>query len=817
MPSVKNPPTNKNEKITKKYKDEVISDFKFAYQSRMMSLLGRKEVLTGKAKFGIFGGGKEIPQVALAKVFQKGDFRSGYYRDQTWMMAAGMVKVKELFAQLYADVSLKNEPHSSGRQMNAHFANQLYDSETGELYDRKKEKFYTHTSQKNTSSDISSTAAQMPRAVGLALASKKYRENPKIDPKENFSKNGNEVCFASIGDASTSEGHFWESINAAGVMQIPLAVSIWDDGYGISVPTKYQTTKGSIYEVLQGFKSDKEKEGYDIYQCNAWDYEGLIKMYKDGIAKVRDTHKPAIFHIKGCTQPQGHSTSGSHERYKSKERLEWEKEHDCIAKMEEWMVSKKIISKKELEAKKEAIKNQVIQDKNEAWADFQDPIVAEQNEVLDFYKKIEEEVENKSVVQESIKLLSRKKTLFREDIMRSIKHLLIELRHEKNSPNLQKLTEWRSKKRHSIIKEYKRFLYSESDKSSLKINEIKPTYPDNPKLETGYNILNQFFDHTLKNNPKFFAFGEDVGQIGDVNQGFAGMQEKHGEKRVFDTGIRETTIIGQGIGMAVRGLKPLAEIQYLDYFIYGMQPIVDDLATLQYRTYGRQKAPLIIRTRGHRLEGIWHTGSPIGMILNGIRGVLLLVPRDMTRAAGFYNTLLQSDDPAVVIECLNGYRLREPMPNNLTEFTVPIGVPEVLNEGTDVTLVTYGSCVRVAQEAIKRLQDVGISVELIDVQSLLPFDINSDIVKSLKKTNRLVIMDEDVPGGATAYILQKIMEEQEGYRYLDSQPTTLTSTENRSPYGNDGGYYTKPSEEDVFEVIYKMMNEVNPNQYPMFF
>ncbi len=788
-----------------KYIQEVINDFRTCCISREASLLGRKEVLTGKAKFGIFGDGKEVPQVAMARVFREGDWRSGYYRDQTFAMATGLCSVAEAFAQLYADT--EHDTFSGGRQMNAHFATRTIDENSN---------FLQLKSTKNIAADHSSTGGQMARAVGLALASKRYRDIEELH-NTSFSENGDEICFCTIGDASTSEGVFWESVNAVGVQQIPLAISVWDDGYGISVPIEYQTTKGSISELLEGFRLNEKGQGIDIYTAYAWDYPALCKMYEEGIQKMRETHIPAIFHIKDCTQPQGHSTSGSHERYKDKKRLEWEAQNDCVEVMARWMVDNKITTEEEIQHIRREAKAFVRLEQKRVWAQFCNPVKEEVKELLVLYKNIVAAGVNDPEFISTQVQLEKYIDPLRYEVIKNVKRALRHL-HNVSHPDKNALETWLRKTLNKGRNDYNTHLYSDSSNSALNVPEITPTYSDQSPQKNGYEILNQCFDKALKKYPNMFAFGEDVGYIGDVNQGFADLQDKYGEHRVFDTGIREWTIMGQAIGMAMRGLRPIAEIQYLDYLLYGLTPLADDLATLRYRTNGIQKAPAIIRTRGHRLEGIWHTGSPMGMVINSLRGLYVCTPRNMTQAAGMYNTLLrQQDDPAIVIECLNAYRLKETLPDNIGEFTVPLGVPEILQEGTDLTLVTYGSCVRVAQEAMKQLETFGISVELIDVQTLLPFDIRHIIAQSLKKTNRLVILDEDVPGGASAFILQQILEHQEGYQHLDSTPKTITAAAHRSAYGSDGDYFSKPQADHVFEDIYELMNEVEPDKFPKFY
>lgn len=780
---------------------EVLKDFELGWLSREASLLGRREVLTGKAKFGIFGDGKEVPQLAMARAFQKGDFRSGYYRDQTFAFATGIATLEDFFAQIYADT--KNDPFSGGRQMNSHFATPFTDA-TGNWLSQK--------DQFNTSSDISPTGAQMARGLGLALASKKYRESETLRDSTGFSENGNEVCFCTIGDASTSEGVFWETMNAAGVLQVPLAVSVWDDGYGISVPIEYQTIKGSISEALAGFGHNEKGIGIDIYTAPGWDYPGLVQMYTRGIEKVRSSHSPALFHIQEVTQPQGHSTSGSHERYKSKERLDWEREWDCLVQMERWMIGQGIATEEECEVIRRRAKTNARAARDRAWKAYNSPMQAKLRELKAIYTELSNDLPELAHLQKELEQL----------IDPTLSELLQNARRASyaalGTRSLAKdhLLQWIGEVKTTNEQRYRRHLYSESPKSALQVPVVAAVYAEEPPVKNGFEILNTYFDQTFARHPNVYAFGEDLGNIGDVNQGFANLQKKYGESRIFDTGIREWTIVGQAIGMAMRGLRPIAEIQYLDYLLYALEPLSDDLATLRYRSNGIQHAPAIIRTRGHRLEGIWHAGSPMGMMIHSLRGIYLLAPRNMVQAAGFYNTMLQSDDPAIIVECLNGYRLKEALPENIDTYTVPLGVPEILTEGSDVTLVTYGSCVRVAQEAVSILQQHGISVELMDVQTLLPFDLQHLIVQSLQKTNRIVFLDEDIPGGATAYMLQEVLEVQGGYQYLDSPPVTITAAAHRPPYGSDGDYFSKPQPEDVFETIYKMVYEAEPGRLPIF-
>lgn len=776
---------------------EVITDYIIAYKSRQASLIGRKEVLTGKAKFGIFGDGKEVVQVAMARYMRNGDFRAGYYRDQTLMFALGLSNIQKFFAQLYAHPSVEHEPSSAGRSMNGHFGTRMLDN-NGE--------WLKQTDRINISSDISPTAGQMPRVLGLAFASKVYKENENLHHKTDFSDKGNEIAWGSIGNASTSEGHFWESINAAGVMQVPMLISIWDDEYGISVHAKHQTTKQNLTAILSGFKTDKFGKGIELITVNGWDYPALINAYKKASEVCRTSHTPVVVHVKELTQPQGHSTSGSHERYKSPERLAWEIEHDCLKQMRTWVISTKLATEEEISALELDAEQEAKASKKEAWVAFTSEIKQEIEEACNVIQDID------ASAASSLKAIT---DAGRKDILKTI-HATLRANIGNHSQEVDSLKGFYEAYLAKYQDVYSSHLHSQSANSALSIAEVKPEYNQDSEELNGFEILNKTFDYLLSNHPEVIAFGEDVGKIGDVNQGFAGLQEKHGATRVMDMGIRENTIVGQAIGASLRGLRPIAEIQYLDYLLYGVQMMSDDIATVQYRTKGGQKYPLIIRTRGHRLEGIWHSGSPMGMILNAVRGMNVLVPRDMTRAAGFYNTLMQSDEPAIVVECLNGYRLKETLPTNLSSFTVPVGVPETLIEGNDVTVITYGSCVRIAQDGIKLLNEKGISVELIDVQSLLPFDVHHNIVESLKKTNKVVFMDEDVKGGATGFMMQKVLEEQGGYQYLDSAPRTLTSQDHRPAYGTDGDYFSKSNPEELFDLVYGMMSENNPSAYPSF-
>lgn len=786
-----------------KYKTVILEDFKIVTQSRLTSLLGRKEVLTGKAKFGIFGDGKELPQIAMAKAFKNGDFRSGYYRDQTFMMASGLLNVQEFFAQLYAHTDVNAEPASAGRMMNGHYGTRTLD-EAGNWKNLK--------DSKNSSSDISPTAGQMLRLVGLAQASKYYRQNQEIIGDNQFSNNGNEVAWGTIGNASSSEGHFFEAINAAGVLQIPMVISVWDDSYGISVHAKYQTTKENISEILKGFQRDEKGEGYEIFTVNGWDYPALCQVYEQAGKIARENHIPCLIHVKELTQPQGHSTSGSHERYKSKERLAWEIENDCNKRFKEWILKNNIATLEELDVIENECKIQVNVSKKNAWESYLNPIKSEIQEVCALIDSLADSSAQKEA------LLSIKNELLgisepiRKEIGIAI-HKCLRLTYKENSSAKENLVRFKQNFENLNFDRYNSYLFSESSQAALQVSETKPVFSEDSKLVDGREVLVAYFDHLLSTDPRVLAFGEDVGKIGDVNQGFAGLQDKHGESRVFDTGIRELTIIGQGIGTALRGLRPIAEIQYLDYLLYGLQPLSDDLATLQYRTKGGQKAPLIVRTRGHRLEGIWHSGSPIGMIINSLRGMHLLTPRNMVQAAGMYQTLIQSDEPALVIECLNGYRLKEKMPDNIGSYTVPLGIPEVLQEGNDITVVSYGSTLRVIQESAIMLAEVGISLEIIDAQTLLPFDIHSSISKSLQKTNKLAVIDEDVPGGASAYILQQILEKQNGYFSLDAKPITISAKAHRPAYGTDGDYFSKPNAEEIYDQLFELMREYQPERF----
>ncbi|MCF6171849.1 MAG: thiamine pyrophosphate-dependent enzyme [Bacteroidales bacterium] len=804
----KNKPVLKTLNLSKK---EILNDYRIANESRQASLLGRREVLTGKAKFGIFGDGKEIPQLAMAKVFEKGDWRSGYYRDQTFMLAAGMMTLEEIFAQLYGDTDLNANPANGGRLMNNHFATRSLDDNGN---------WKNLTQQKNSAADSSPTASQMPRLLGLAQASVFFKQNGNQQAFKNFSNKGNEVAFGTIGDASTSEGHFFETMNAAGVLQVPLAMSVWDDGWGISVANEYQTTKGSISEILSGFEKKKDTNGICIFRAYGYDYPQLVETYRKGIARCRKEQVPVLFHIMGCTQPQGHSTSGSHERYKSPEQLQQEAELDGISQMRKWILKLNIATEEELgKIEAEAVKT-ARQARKNAWNNFQQPILQKKKEFLKLVDITTCECAQTMAIDTIKKELGRTGEPLRNDIISSGKKILRLVCDSCSNPENSlkaNITRWLQNEARANERIYSSHLYSESEQATGHVSIRKPEYAEKAVWVPGREILRDNFDYIFAHNPAVLAFGEDVGKIGGVNQTYEGLQEKYGKHRIFDTGIREATIIGQGLGMAMRGLRPIAEIQYFDYLLYGLQVLSDDLATLHYRTRGGQKAPLIVSTRGHRLEGIWHSGSPLSMVINSIQGVHVAVPRNMTQAAGFYNTYLRSDQPVLIIEPLNAYRLREKRPKNMGIFNSPVGVPEVLAEGRDLTLVTYGSCVRIAEEATKQLRDFDIHVELIDVQTLIPFDLQHLILDSLKKTNKIIFFDEDVPGGATAYMMQKVMEEQKGYFYLDAEPRTITAKAHRAAYSSDGDYFSNPNAEDVFDAVYNLMHEYSPAKYPKIF
>lgn len=786
------------------FKTIVINDYKIAFESRQASLLGRKEVLTGKAKFGIFGDGKELPQIAMAKAFKKGDWRSGYYRDQTFAFAAGICTIKEFFAQLYANPSVEADPASAGRQMNCHFATRSI-NEDGSWKDL--------TEMKNSSADIAPTGGQMARLVGLAYASKLYRQNPELGYLKNFSVNGNEVAFGTIGNASTSEGIFFEAINAAGVLQVPMAMSVWDDGYGISVPAKYQTTKEDISEILKGFQRDENGAGYEIFKVRGWDYPALCETYQRAIDICREEHVPVLIHVTEVTQPQGHSTSGSHERYKDKSRLEWEKEYDCILQMRNWMLESAIIAEEELVELESTARKLIRETQKEAWNEFLASIKGEKDQVIELINKLANG--DPALIRVAGQLANTPDAQRREVISSARKALRLTI--GKSSSERNKLLTWYNAQASLNEDRYNSKLFTDGIESPFLVNEVKPVFNEQSKMVDGRELLNACFDANFARDQRLVAFGEDLGAIGDVNQGFAGLQAKYGELRITDTGIREMTIVGQGIGLAMRGLRPIAEIQYLDYLLFALNVLSDDLASLSYRTKAGQKAPVIIRTRGHRLEGVWHSGSPMGLILGSLRGLHICVPRNMTQAAGMYNTLFRSDEPALVIECLNGYRLKEKLPENVGEYTVPLGKAEIIKEGTDLTVVSYGATLRIVEEAAEELAQMGISIEIVDPQTLLPFDTDHICAQSLAKTNKLLVVDEDVPGSGTAYLLQQILEVQKGYYHLDGQPRTLSAKAHRPPYGSDGDYFSKPSVDDVIEAVYSMMNEANPGKYPAIF
>ena len=784
---------------------EILSDYRLAVESREASLIGRKEVFMGKAKFGIFGDGKEVAQIAMAKVFRNGDFRAGYYRDQTFMFAIGELTLQQYFAQLYAHTDIEADPASGGRLMNGHYATRMLDDK-GRLRDL--------ANLKNSSGDISPTAGQMPRLLGLAYASKLFRENPQLKSLTNLSREGNEIAFGTIGNASTSEGMFLEAINAAGVLQVPMLTSVWDDGYGISVPQHFHTTKSSISKALAGMQRTETEKGFEIMTVKGWDYPALIEAYEKAERICREEHVPVLLHVEDLTQPQGHSTSGSHERYKSKERLAWEAEFDCNRKMRQWIINDVMVLPEEVDSIEKEAKASAKQARDRAWKAFMNDIGKDQVFVTRTIQEAESLSADKTELEEIRAELASTINATRLDTMRAAKKALRLLRHHPDMPPRQRLIEWIMESEEANYDRYSSHLYSQTEESALNVPRIEPVYAEDASIVDGREVLQLCFDTALQRDPRVLAFGEDVGKIGDVNQGFAGLQQKHGELRVTDTGIRECTIIGQGIGLAMRGLRPIAEIQYLDYFIYALATLSDDLATLRYRTKGGQHAPLIIRTRGHRLEGVWHAGSPMGMILHSLRGIYVLVPRNMTQAAGFYNTMLRSDDPALIIECLNGYRLKEKLPDNIGEFTVPLGVPETLRAGDDFTLVTYGSMCRIALEAARALEEAGISCEVIDVQTLLPFDIHHSIVNSVRKTGRVAFADEDVPGGATSFMMQEVLEKQNAYQYLDSKPITITGKPHRPAYASDGDYFSKPNAEEIFEQVYAVMHEADPRKYP---
>lgn len=785
-------------------RENILADYRLAWESRQVSLLGRKDVMGGRAKFGIFGDGKEVAQLAVARSFRRGDFRSGYYRDQTFVAALGELSWREFFAQLYAHTDVAHDPNSAGRQMNGHYATRWLD-DNGH--------WRNQTELYNSASDIAPTAGQIPRALGLAYASKLYRENTELQQMTQFSRNGDEVIFGTIGDASTSQGMFWETMNAAGVLQVPLLMSVWDDGYGISVPVEYQTTKASISKAMAGFQRDAEDKGFAIFTVSGWDYPALVETFERAARICREEHVPVLVHVQELTQPQGHSSSGSHERYKSKERLAWEAEHDCNRKFRHWILESGIATVDELNEIEANAVQTAKKARTEAWKSFLDSTKGTHEEALSL---IQQAARHNPKAPELMAIREELRAVYNplyKDSVIAVKKALRVLRYEQ-SAGKQALIQWLERAQLDNEDRFCSYLYSESADSPMRVTPVAAEYtPDSPVLD-GYLIMQRYFDSLFGRDPRVVAMGEDVGRIGDVNQGFAGLQDKYGKLRITDTGIRETSIVGQGIGLAMRGLRPIVEIQYLDYIFYALATLTDDLATLRYRTKGGQQAPLIIRTRGHRLEGIWHSGSPMGALLNSLRGIHVLVPRNMTQAAGFYNTLIKSDDPAVLIECLNGYRLKERLPANLTEFCLPLGVPETIRQGTDITVVTYGSMCRIVLEAAEQLEPLGISIEVIDVQSLLPFDIHHHIVESVKKTNRVLFADEDLPGGASAYMMQQVVEGQNAYRYLDSAPRTLSAKAHRPAYGSDGDYFSKPNVEDVIDIVYEIMNESEPQRFP---
>lgn len=786
-------------------REDVLKDYRLVALSRQCSLLVRKEVFSGRAKFGIYGDGKELCQLALANAMQPGDFISGYYRDQTIVAAVGDMTWREYFSQLYGHPDISFEPHTGGRTMNNHHATRWLD-ENGKWLDQ--------TKMYNSVAGVSSTAGQMPRAVGIAYASKLYRSIPELkDISQNFTRNGNEVCFATIGDASTSEGMFLECINAAGVLQIPLVMSVWDDGYGISVPSQYQTTKSSISKALAGYQTNEDGAGLEIFTVKAWDYAGLIETYQKAAHLAREFHIPSLIHVEEVTQQQGHSASGSHERYKSPERLQFEIDLDCNLKFREWILENDFATEEELKAIDEESAKTARSCQKEAWTAYTDSIKPQYQNALSLIQQAIEESSNGEEIAKIYESLSKAYYPIHSDSVRAVRRVLHAMRFD-NVPSKKALQVWVKEAVDSNFKRFTTHQYSVSDESPLKVEAVEPIYTEDSASLDGREILNRNFDHLLSNDPRIFILGEDVGKIGDVNQTLSGLQDKFGEERVTDTGIREMTIVGQGIGAAMRGLRPIIEIQYLDYIFYPFATLADDLACLHYRTVGGQKAPLVIRTRGHRLEGIWHSGSPMAVLLNGLRGIHLCVPRNMTQAAGMYNTLLNSDDPAIVIECLNGYRLKERLPDNLYDTRVPLGVPEVIKEGTDVTIVTYGSMCRIVMEAAVQLENIGISVEVIDIQTLLPFDISHKIVESIRKTNRVIFADEDMPGGASAYMMQEVLDNQNAYRWLDSKPVCIAAQPHRPAYSSDGDYFSKPNVENVFDAAYAIMHEVNPELFP---
>ncbi|MGN7889659.1 alpha-ketoacid dehydrogenase subunit alpha/beta [Dyadobacter endophyticus] len=788
-------------------KEDIIGDYRLACESRQVSLLGRKDTMGGRSKFGIFGDGKEVAQIALSKVFQPGDYRSGYYRDQTIEAAVGNLSWQQFFAQMYAHADLEHEPNTGGRSMNGHFSTRWLD-ENGEWLDQ--------TKLYNSVCDISSTAGQIPRALGLGYASKLYRENPDLHDMTTFSHEGNEVVFATIGDASTSQGMFWEAMNAAGVLQVPLIVSVWDDGYGISVPIEYQTTKGSISKALAGLQRNEDGDGIEIMTVNGWDYPALVETYQRAAKISREKHVPVLVHVTELTQPQGHSTSGSHERYKSKQRLLWEREHDCNVHFRDWILKNGYASDDELEEIERESKERALNERNAAWQAFRKELDAEYHETIQLLQAVAGASAFSGEINNAILELQKTYLPVRRDMIAAVRKVLRIIGREENAQK-HTLQQFLRDNLKANKERFNTHLYSETVYSPMLVEPVSPVFSDNSPLVDGREVIRTYFDALFEKDPRVVALGEDIGFIGDVNQGFAGLQEKYGEVRITDTGIRETTIIGQGIGMAMRGLRPIVEIQYFDYIYYALATLTDDLASLRYRTAGGQRAPLIIRTRGHRLEGIWHSGSPMGTMLSSLRGLHVIVPRNFTQAAGFYNTLMKGDDPALIVEPLNSYRQKEILPDNVGEYYIPLGQPEILREGNDLTIVTYGSMCRIVMEAASQLQHSGIEVEVIDVQTLLPFDVDNRIVESIKKTNRVIFADEDLPGSASGFMMQQVLEKQQAYRWLDSAPVTIAAKDHRPPYGSDGDYFSKPNMDDIFETVYNIMREAAPDKYPELF
>ncbi|MFT6202581.1 MAG: pyruvate/2-oxoglutarate/acetoin dehydrogenase E1 component/TPP-dependent pyruvate [Spirosomataceae bacterium] len=786
-------------------KEEVLLDYKHAVESREVSILGRKDVFMGRAKFGIFGDGKEVAQLAMAKVFRKGDFRSGYYRDQTLLASLGILTWQQFFAQLYAHADLEHDPFSGGRSMNAHYGNRWF-NEGGD--------WLPQTKHFNSVMDVSSTAGQVPRSIGLGYASKLYRENADLSEMSNFSKNGNEVCFVTIGDASTSQGMFFEGINAAGVLQVPVIFSVWDDGFGISVPKKFQTTKQSISEALSGFQRTDDQHGIEIITARGWDYPELIQTYQKAACYARDEHVPVLVHVEEMTQPQGHSASGSHERYKTEKRLNWEAEHDCNIVFRNWILENSYASEKDLEIIEKRAKQTAKDARKAAWDALKVSVKEETESALDLIAQVEMASSQPEKIKSVKKQLQSSQGILRKDIIQAIKKVRRIILKE--GIGIQSnLSKWIEEAQATGFEKYSSHVYSETKHSPLKITPVAPKYAEDSEMADGRTIINKYFDSLFESNPLVFAIGEDVGKIGDVNQGFAGLQDKYGKLRITDVGIREATIIGQGIGAAMRGLRPIVEIQYFDYIFYALATLTDDLACLRYRTKGGQAAPLIVRTRGHRLEGIWHSGSPMGTMLNSLQGMHIAVPRNFVQAAGMYNTLITGDDPALMIECLNGYRLKEKLPSNLKDIRVPLGVPETIRKGTDVTVVTYGSMCRIVMEAAKQLSETGIEIQVIDVQTLLPFDLNHSIVESIKQTNRVIFADEDMPGGGAAFMMQEVIDKQNAYRWLDSKPTIISAQPHRPSYGSDGDYFSKPNADTIFDGVYELMHEANPTKFPV--